>query len=294
MGSASTSVPRLFDRQLGPDVLATLPTGPGVYRMCDAAGRVVYVGKAKNLRRRLAQYRNAKRIKKHLKMRAIVRSAARVEIEPCATELEAELREAQLIRDLRPRWNVAGAFSFLYPSIGLGEAPDGDLLLAFTTRPEERSDLEWHGAYRSREITGEAFFALVRLLGRLGHRTRQPRRPRGQRTYVFSLRRIPRGWRARWSAFLHGEGRDVLDALVLRLLESAAARRDAAEVQEDLLALERFHRHEASKLRRARELTGHGDPYVPQAARDILFIRARSARSAPADQLPLKRSGTDR
>jgi hypothetical protein len=273
-------VSRLFDKHLGPGVLEQIPTCPGVYRMCDAAGRVVYVGKAKNLRRRLSQYRNAKRRKKHLKMRAIVKSAVRVEVEPCATELDAELLEARLIRDLRPKWNVVGAFSFLYPLIGLGEAENGDFVLAFSTRPEEKEDLEWHGAFRSREITGEAFFALVRLLGRIGHRTPQPPRPRGKRTYLFSLRRIPRTWRARWSAFLRGEGRDALETLVLALLESPAARRDAAGVQEDLLALERFHRHEAIALRRARELAGHAEVLVPQAARDTLFIRARAARSA--------------
>lgn len=271
-------VSRLFDRQLGADFLATVPSGPGVYRMLSATGAVVYVGKAKNLRRRLSQYRNAKRRKKHLKMRAIVKSAVRVELEPCATELDAELLEARLIRDLRPRWNVAGAFSFLYPLIGLGETPGGELVVAFSNRPEERPDLEWHGAFRSREITGEAFFALVRLLSRIGHRAKGAARPRGARTYVFTVRRVPSGWRARWSAFLRGESREALETLVLALLERASARRDAARVEEDLLALDRFHRHEALPLRRARRLAGHPDELVPQSARDMLFIRARSLR----------------
>jgi excinuclease ABC subunit C len=271
-------VSRLFDRQLGSGILEGVPAGPGVYCMHDATGAVVYVGKAKNLKRRLSQYRNAKRRKKHLKMRAIVRSAVRVEMQPCATELEAELLEAQLIRDLRPRWNVVGAFSFLYPMIGLGENEAGDMVLAFSTRPDERSDLAWHGAFRSREITGEAFFALVRLLGRIGHRAPGIARPRGTRTYVFSIRRVPRAWRARWSAFFRGESREALETLVLALLDSAAARRDAATVEEDLHALERFHRHEAKRLRAACQLAGHTDPIVPQALRDTLFIRARAAR----------------
>jgi len=275
-------VSRLFDRQLGADVLARVPTGPGVYRMLDRAGTVVYVGKAKNLRRRLSQYRNAKRRKKHLKMRAIVKSAARVELEPCASELEAELLEARLIRELRPRWNVVGAFSFLYPLIGLGESAQGELVLAFSTRPEERPDLAWHGAFRSREITGEAFFALVRLLGTVGHRTPGPARARAERTYVFTVRQVPREWRARWSAFLRGEARDALQTLTLALLERPSARRDAARVEEDLRALERFHRHEANALRRARQLVGHTEALVPQAARDTLFIRARAARTPRA------------
>src|SRR5688500_14501871 len=98
---------RAFDRKLGEAFLATVPRSPGVYRIPDAAGAVVYVGKAVNLRRRLSQYRNATRRKKHRKMRVIVRDAASIVFEPCATELEAELREAELIRDLCPKWNVA-------------------------------------------------------------------------------------------------------------------------------------------------------------------------------------------
>ncbi len=104
---------RAFDRRLGGAFLASVPRSPGVYLVSDAAGVVIYVGKAVNLRRRLSQYRNATRRKKHRKMREIVKGAASIAFEACATELGAELREAALIRGLAPRWNVAGAFSFL-------------------------------------------------------------------------------------------------------------------------------------------------------------------------------------
>jgi excinuclease ABC subunit C len=50
-------VTRAFDRRLGDDFLATVPRSPGVYRVLDAGGVVVYVGKAVNLRRRLSRYR---------------------------------------------------------------------------------------------------------------------------------------------------------------------------------------------------------------------------------------------
>lgn len=178
---------RAFDRRLGDDFLATVPRSPGVYRVLDAQGAVVYVGKAVNLRRRLSQYRNASRRRKHRKMREIVKSADSITFEPCASELEAELRETALIQELTPRWNVAGAFSFLYPSIGLGVAEQGHLRLAFSTAPGERADLAWHGAYRSREITGGAFFALVRLATMLGHKEKTQQRPRGTRTWCFEI-----------------------------------------------------------------------------------------------------------
>ena len=270
-------VTRAFDRRLGGDFLASVPPAPGIYRVLDAGGRVVYVGKAVNLRRRLSQYRNATRRKKHKKMREIVKSAAGIDFEPCASELEAELREATLIRDLRPRWNVVGAFSFLYPMVGLGRSPEGHAVLAFSSRPDERPELSWHGAYRSREITGEAFFALVRLLGFVGHRERTTRRARGERTYAFSIRRLPAGWQERWSEFLRGESRAALSGLVLALTDKATARRDAPAVQEDIDALDRFYRHEALRLREARARGGENRWPVPQGERDALFIRARRA-----------------
>ena len=87
-----------------------LPTTPGIYRIFNVAGELIYVGKAKNLRRRLGQYKNAKRTKKHRKMRLIVSEADRVETEDCSSDLDAYLLEAKLIQELRPKWNTAGAF----------------------------------------------------------------------------------------------------------------------------------------------------------------------------------------
>lgn len=270
---------REFDRRLGDDFLATVPRSPGVYRVLDADGVVVYVGKAVNLRKRLSQYRNASRRKKHRKMREIVKSAARITFESCDSELAAELREQALIQELSPRWNVVGAFSFLYPSIGLGDAERAGAILAFSTTPEERTDLSWHGAYRSREIAGDAFFALVRLLAMLGHRDHAPRRPRGSRTWCFSIRRVGSGWREPWAAFLRGESRSALSTLALALLDKPDARRSADRVQEDLHALDRFYRHEALRLAEARRRAGDDRWPIPRGDRDALFIRAR--RAAP-------------
>lgn len=268
---------RAFDRRLGDDFLATVPRAPGVYRVLGAGGEVVYVGKAVNLRRRLAQYRNATRRKKHRKMREIVKSASSIAFEPCATELEAELREAMLIRELRPRWNAAMAFSFLYPMIGIGASEAGFVSIAFTSRPDERPELAWNGAYRSREVTGEAFFALARLLGHVGHREKTARRARGERTYAFAYRRLPRGSIDAWAAFLRGEDRSALSSLVLALTEKPHARRERVAVQADVDALDGFFRHEARRLHDACRRVGEARWPVPQTDRDALFIRARRA-----------------
>jgi GIY-YIG catalytic domain-containing protein len=75
----------IFERKFGTDFLATVPREPGIYRMYDAAGGLFYVGKARNLRRRLAQYRAARRTKKDRKRRTLVRSADRIEWQVCAS-----------------------------------------------------------------------------------------------------------------------------------------------------------------------------------------------------------------
>jgi excinuclease ABC subunit C len=81
------------------------PTSPGVYRMLNAANDVLYVGKAKNVRKRLSSYArpNAPLPARILRM---IAATVNVEIISTSTETEALLLEANLIKQLRPRFNV--------------------------------------------------------------------------------------------------------------------------------------------------------------------------------------------
>jgi excinuclease ABC subunit C len=81
------------------------PTSPGVYRMLNAASDVLYVGKAKNVKKRLSSYArvNAPQPARILRM---IAATASVEIISTSTETEALLLEANLIKQLRPRFNV--------------------------------------------------------------------------------------------------------------------------------------------------------------------------------------------
>src|ERR1700738_4904188 len=81
------------------------PTSPGVYRMLNAANDVLYVGKAKNVRKRLASYARITAVQPARIMRMIAATAT-VEIISTSTETEALLLEANLIKQLRPRFNV--------------------------------------------------------------------------------------------------------------------------------------------------------------------------------------------
>ena len=81
------------------------PTSPGVYRMLNAANDVLYVGKAKNVRKRLSSYARVTAVQPARIMRMIAATVS-VEIISTSTETEALLLEANLIKQLRPRFNV--------------------------------------------------------------------------------------------------------------------------------------------------------------------------------------------
>lgn len=269
---------RTFDRKFGPDFLAGVPSAPGVYRLHDASGAVIYVGKARDLRRRLAQYRTAGRTRTDRKRRRLVRAAARIAWQVCASELDAALTEVALIQDLRPRENVASAFPFLYPFVGI-RSEGGQTRFCLTTSPAAVPRFELHGAFRSRAVTGEAFFALMRLLRFVGHPTPPRRRDRlelPRHCHVRGFRRLPEQSAALWSAFFRGASRAALESLCLRLLEHAGARARSAAVQDDLRALGRFFEDEAAPLAAAVAATGHAGYPVAQADRDALFLRYRA------------------
>jgi hypothetical protein len=279
---------KAFDRKFGADLLRELPESPGVYLFKDDSGEVLYAGKAKNLRHRLAGYRNAGRRKAHRKMRVIVREAHSLEVRLQASEREALLAENELIRTLRPRFNVDGAFDFLYPAIGVGGTAS-QRLLCFTTQPEAFADLalRWHGVFRPRLRAREAFDALVKLLGAIGHlepRVALPEAPRLRGSRLVGLRRLPEEVALGLSPFLVGDSDALLAGLFERLLESPDARRDAADVQQTLRELRRFYRRDVLRLRDARSAAGRRDPFVPQAERDALFIAARMPATDEDDE----------
>nr|WP_245316220.1 excinuclease ABC subunit UvrC [Chelatococcus daeguensis] len=87
------------------DFWKTLPNSPGVYRMIDASGDVLYVGKARSLKKRVANYMRGIGHGGHRTMRMIAETAA-MEFVTTQTETEALLLEANLIKQLRPRYNV--------------------------------------------------------------------------------------------------------------------------------------------------------------------------------------------
>jgi excinuclease ABC subunit C len=271
---------RLFDRKFGADFLAGVPAQPGIYRLYDEAGTLLYVGKARDLRRRLAQYRTTRRTRKDRKRRRLVRATARIVWEVCPSELDASLDEIRLIQTLHPRENVASAFPFLYPFIGIKiDGPETSFCL--TTSPDAFPAFDLYGAFRSRQVTGEAFFALMRLLRFIGHPIARGRRWRSRvapHSYVVGFRRLGAQWPAQWDRLLRGISREGLEQLSLVLLDHAGARARSAEIGADLRSVERFFDEEASALAVAIAAAGYSRYPVPQRERDLLLVGYRMAR----------------
>jgi excinuclease ABC subunit C len=268
---------KLFDRKFGRETASELPAAPGIYLFRDEEGAVLYVGKAVNLRRRLAGYRNASRRKAHRKMRILVRTAASLEVRVHPSERDALLEENRLIQALRPPFNVDGAYSFLYPAIGLS-AHDGQDLLGFTTDLSAWSDLDfaWYGTFRSRPRAKEAFDVLVEVLSLLAHReprSRLPRaaRPRGSRLVGF--RQMSPELRRHLGAYLGGHSSDALVHFAHALLEKPRARRESERVEELLKTLSAFFDSDLRKLRDALSAAGVDGSFIAQEERDPLFIR---------------------
>jgi excinuclease ABC subunit C len=99
--------------------LATMPLGPGVYRMLDAKGDALYVGKARSLKKRVTSYTQTARLPERL--RRMVSETVTMEIVTTHTEAEALLLEANLIKRLKPRFNIVLRDDKSYPWLMLTE-----------------------------------------------------------------------------------------------------------------------------------------------------------------------------
>jgi excinuclease ABC subunit C len=96
-----------------------LPNRPGVYRMLDTEGRIIYVGKARSLRSRVASYFRADQLQP--KVQALVRAVAGIEVTVTNSDVEALLLEHNLIKSHRPRFNVTLRDDKSFPYVHLSE-----------------------------------------------------------------------------------------------------------------------------------------------------------------------------
>jgi len=231
-----------------PDMLAKLrdvPHQPGVYVMRDRLGRVIYVGKARDLKKRLGNYFQASRHKQHdLKTRALVESIWDFELQLTRNEPEALLLEGKLIKEFRPRYNISFRDDkrFLLVRVHMGD----DFPRFSLTRLKKEDGARYYGPFAH---SGALRTTINWLNKHFGLRVCRPIRP-GEQDYKHCSNDIikncsapcigrisPEIYRAKVeeaSEFLSGRSKELVAALEEEM-HKAAARFDfekAAELRD--------------------------------------------------------------
>ena len=124
--------------------LKTLPDVPGVYRMLDEKGKVLYVGKAKNLRKRVTNYMQPERLSQRIKM--MVAATRDLIVVTTKTEAEAFLLENDFIKNLKPYFNILLRDDKTFPHIVI---TDDEFPMVMKTRGAKKIKGEYFGPFAS-------------------------------------------------------------------------------------------------------------------------------------------------
>ena len=138
--------------------IKTLPNGAGVYRMYDAKGSLLYVGKAKSLKKRVASYTKPQALTARIqRMVALTRS---MEITSTKSEVEALLLESNLIKRNRPSFNIVLRDDKSFPYIYLRH--DHEFPMIGKHRGAKRKNIDYFGPFASAGAVDETLNALLR------------------------------------------------------------------------------------------------------------------------------------
>ena len=156
--------PKPLSERLGCEFFHGIPRAPGVYRMFDEAGFLLYVGQSSDLRDRLNSYRHVHPERDSRKTNRLVHLVRRIDWEVCDSPVSAVLRENELLRTLRPRFNRMN----VYPKacFFIGVERDGGLLRLTLTRDTTLTG-KLFGAFKG---AAWPFASLCRLLFIASHR----------------------------------------------------------------------------------------------------------------------------
>ena len=153
--------------------VALLPDKPGVYLMRDQAGKIIYVGKAVNLKNRVRSYFQQRGLS--AKTEALVARIASFETIVTATEMEALILECNLIKKHRPRYNISLRDDKTYPfiKVTLNEA----FPRVYATRRLEKDGAKYYGPYASAGAMHETISLLKKLFPLRSCRSMDAQRP---------------------------------------------------------------------------------------------------------------------
>jgi len=137
---------------------SNIPEHPGVYRFFNKADKVIYVGKAKNLKNRLSNYFQANLATKTNRM---VHEAVRVDWTIVSTELEALALEFSWIKQYQPKYNVQFKDDKSYPYLAI--SLNDEFPMIFITRKDKRPGLKYFGPYTNAWALRNTFEVLLKV-----------------------------------------------------------------------------------------------------------------------------------
>lgn len=140
------------------NAVASMTTSPGVYRMISAEGKLLYIGKAKNLRNRVEQYTDMKRLVSRIQR--MVFQVAEVQLTLTTTESEALLLEARLIKEHKPPYNIMLRDDKSFPYIAIDETHDFPRI--YKHRGKKVKGVSYFGPYPSAMSVNMAISTLQR------------------------------------------------------------------------------------------------------------------------------------
>lgn len=156
--------PKIWESRFSPALFRRIPTQPGVYLLGDGKGQLLYIGKATNLRRRLLSYKNLPLDRCSRKTARLVRQTKAISWEILPTPEAALLRENELLRLLKPKFNQLNTRPELYARIMLTISPTSTLALTWGRgHPPSQTATHWYGAFKGLRRLQLALQALLRL-----------------------------------------------------------------------------------------------------------------------------------
>ncbi|MBI3543269.1 MAG: GIY-YIG nuclease family protein [Deltaproteobacteria bacterium] len=253
-----------FLARFGKEFFRSAPREPGVYLFKSATGAILYVGKAKNLRNRLASYKNARPNVVSRKVLRMLRLTREIEIRVCASETDALLTENRLLREITPPFNVVNTYVDTYYFIATTSLGGSRVRFELTTNaepsPDARKGRRLFGVFKGRGRTRDGFQSLLRALSALEAADGRFYFPtalvKERPPYAYDLA-VPAELRESLHAFLHGRSRAFLGKLVERLLGNENIPRFIHHViTEDLKRLEEFYVFGPLRVRKLKRLGG--------------------------------------
>jgi hypothetical protein len=224
--------------QFGKEFFSGAPAVPGVYIFSEESGRALYVGHSRNLRTRLSYYKNAQPEREPRRIVRLVHQVRRIEMETCESVASAQIRELALIRQLRPKFNVANTLSPTFSYFGVRESGGGfSLRICMGERKREGESLL--GGFKNAGLCRRAFHAIARTIAASDQQLSSVYDFPAALTSRTEISQLAPGWHPPVWLFLSGESGAFIDK-TSALVQSTKDRFLRQIFENDLLTLLEF------------------------------------------------------